>query len=467
MTVKNLLIIIFVSLFFFSCTEDNDVTVPRNLQEYITASTNNDLGNVIACAASASGNTNLSYIFYYPEAGATDIRYYEADSLNIDNQDFSKYRRKNLTKTAVFGGKLERFARSGDNENWCLVTYMLDGELHKSNPIRLKNETKPTSWTNAVTIKFPETLKPTFTWSDFGVTDNAIYFEVISEKEDDTFVSGTYTLDKIFTYFDTTNVVNNINVPLTPVNLVADTEYLFTMMAVSKDNWVNTVIQESFITRNLEEYLDFNATKTIEKATAFGASSSGSTSLSYIYYNPLVGASDMRYYETDNLAVDETDLSNYRRKKITDQATFDGALRRYSRTDTNDSWCIVTFIIDDKLYKSDPIKIKIQTRPTEWLTDITIETSERLMPKFTWLDGTFVENVKYLQVVTDKEDNFLSGTFTEEKTFQYYVDANVIDKINLETPADLIFDAEYKITVMGLSTDNWVNLVIQKTFTVE
>ena len=467
MTVKNLLIIILVSLFFFSCTEDNDITVPRNLQEYIAATSNNDLGNVIACAASANGNTSLSYIFYYPEAGATDIRYYEADNLEIDNQDFSKYRRINLAVTNVFGRKLQRFSRPGDTENWCLVTYMLNGKLHKSNPIRLKNETKPTSWTNEVTIKFPETLKPTFTWSDFGETDNAIYFEVISEKEDDTFVYGTYTLDKTFTFFDTTNVVNNINVPLTPDNLVEDKEYLFTMMAVSEDNWVNTVIEEAFIPRNLQEYLDVSSTKTIETATAFGASSSGSTNLSYIYYNPLDGASDLRYYETDNLDVDKTDLSNYRRKKITDEAAFGGALRRYSRTGTKESWSIVTFVIGNKLYKSDPIQIKIKNRPTEWVTDITIETSERLMPKFTWLDGKFVENVRYLQVITDNDNKFLSGTFTEEKTFQYYVDANVIDKINLETPADLIFDAEYKITVMGLSADNWVNLVIQKTFTVE
>ena len=467
MTVKNLLLIVFVTFFVFSCTDDTDITVPRNLQEYIDASSNNGLGDVIASAASSDGDTSLSYIYYYPEAGAEDIRYYEADSLNVDENDFSNYRRQNLTVTNIFDGKLQRFSRTGDDENWCLVTYVLDGELHKSNPIRLKNATNPTSWTNEVDIDFTETLKPTFTWSDFDVTDNVIYFEAISEVEDDSFVSGTYTLDKTFTYFDAADVEININVPITPEDLVEDTEYLFTMMAISDDNWINTVIEETFIPRNLQEYIDFNSEKTIELATAFAASSSGSESLTYIYYDHLSGASAMRYYETDDLDVDENDFSQYRRKSLTDEAVYGGELRRYSRTDTEESWCIVTFVVDDKLYKSAPVKIQIKESPTEWVTDITIDFPETLLPRFTWLDGTYLDSVEYLQVVTDSESEFLSGTFTEEKTFQYNDASNVIRNINTETPPALIFDDEYNITVMGLNANNWVNLVIQDSFIIE
>ena len=450
-----------------SCTEDNDVTVPRNLQEYLDTSSDSNLGEVIACAANANGNTSLTYVFYYPEEGATDIRYYEADSLNIDENDFSKYRRKNLTIQDVFGGKLQRFSRSGADENWCLVTYQLNGKLHKSNLIRLKNQTKSTGWTNQVDIEFTETTKPKFTWSDFGVTDNAIYFNVISEAEESKFISGTYTYDKYFQYFDTSNVVLNINVPETPDDLVEDTEYVFTMMAVSTDNWVNTVIQESFIPRNLQEYLDINATKKIENTLAFGASSSASQSTSYVYYYPLIGASDFRYYETDNVTVDETDFNNYKRKNFTDAAVFGGKLRRYSRTDDAETWAIVTYVIDDTLYKSDPIKIKNQTKPTEWISDVTIDYPQTLMPKFTWTDGNILENVQYLQMIVDSEDSFLSGTFTTEKTFQYYNNANVSSFIHTETPPALILDAQYNFTLMGLSNDNWVNLVIQKSFTAE
>ncbi|MFT4646604.1 MAG: hypothetical protein ACI8ZX_003035 [Planctomycetota bacterium] len=465
MKLKYLLFFIASSVFFFSCSEDNDITIPRNLQEYVASLSNKeDFGEVIACAASA--NSSLSYIFYYPEIGAKDIRYYEADSLNVDETDFSKYRRKDLAATAVFGGKLERFSRTDTEDNWCLVTYVLDGKLHKSNPIRLKNKTSLTGWTDIATIEYPGILTPKFTWSDFGIIDNDIYFQVISETGTDNFISGTYTYDKVFQYFDDSNIENNINVPETPEDLVADTEYLFTMMAVSADNWVNLIIQKTFILRDLQEYLDENATKTIETATAFAASSAASASVSYIYYYPLLGFSEMRYYETENTAVDENDFTNYRRINLTDEAAFGGKLRRFTRSNDEESWCIITYVVDEILYKSDPIKIKNKENPTEWITDmnVTIDTSKTLEPIFTWVDGTYIENAAYFQVFTDSESNFLSGTFTTEKTFQYYNTLNVITNINVETPPVLILNDEYKFTLMGLSEDNWVNLMIQKSF---
>jgi hypothetical protein len=453
------------SILFFSCSEDSDITTPRNLEAYVESISNKELGEVTAFAASTS--ESISYIFYYPEEGATDIRYYEADSLNVDETDFSKYRRKELTITDVFGGKLERFSRSDTEDNWCLVTYMLDGKLYKSDPIRLKIESSLTGWTDVATIEYPETLTPNFTWSDFSITDNAIYFEAISATADDEFISGTFTYDKVFNYFDASNVVQNINVPETPDSLEEDTEYLFTMMGISDDNWVNLVIQKTFILRNLQEYLDDNSDKTIKTGTAFAASSSGSESLSYIYYYPLVGFSEMRYYEMEDTSLDENDFSNYRRKDLTDAAAFGGKLRRFSRTDDEESWGIVTFVVDEVLYKSDPIKIKIETKPTEWLTEVLIEYPETLKPKFTWTDGTYLENTSYFQVITDSESSFLSGTFTTEKTFQYNNTSNVTSTINLETPETLIFDDEYKFTLMGISDDNWVNLVIQESFIVE
>ena len=392
MDFKLFLISVFASFFFLSCSEDNDVSVSRNLQEYIESSSTKDLGEVLAFAASASGSTSLSYIFYYPEKGATDIRYYEADSLDVDEKDFSNYKRQILAVENVFGGKLQRFSRSNSDENWCLITYEINGKLHKSNPIRLKNITKSTIWTDKVTIEFPNKLTPRFIWTDQGITGNETYFQVITEEEEENFLSGTFTHDTFLEYLDTTNVVANINEEETPESLVEDKEYLFTMMGISEDNWVNLVIQETFIPRNLEEYLDIHSTKTIEVATAFAASASAN--LSYIYYYPLFGTSDMRYYETESTSVDENDFSKYRRKNLSDEAVFGGKLRRYSRTNSQGSWSIITFVIGDLLYKSNPIKIKIDEKPTEWFTDenVTIDTKERLKPTFTWIDGSHNEN---------------------------------------------------------------------------
>ncbi|OBY63699.1 hypothetical protein LPB301_12945 [Polaribacter reichenbachii] len=229
---------------FFSCSEDNDITTPRNLEEYINANTNRELDEVIACAASEDNNTSLTNIFYYPIEGATEIKYFETESTDVDEKDFSNYRRELLTSSDVFGGKLEKFSRSDSEEAWCIVTFLTNGKLHKSNPIRLKNETSSTIWEEEVTIDQTESTMPKFTWSEFGTTDNAIFFQVISD-EDDEFISGTYTYDNYFQFYDTSNVVLNINT-VTPENLVVDNTYSFTLMAVSEDNWVNLVIQNQF-----------------------------------------------------------------------------------------------------------------------------------------------------------------------------------------------------------------------------
>ena len=175
----------------------------------------------------------------------------------------------------------------------------------------------------------------------------------------------------------------------------------------------------------------------------------------------------MRFYETENTSVDKTNFANYRRKSLTNTTVFGDKLRRFSRTSSLEVWGIVTFIIGDEFYVSKPIKIQNQSKPTEWLTEIDYDTSERLMPKFTWTDGLRAENESYFEAMVSISDEFLSGTFTNEKQFQYYNSANVISDINTETPPELVLAATYNFTVMGISEDNWLNLVIQTTFIAE
>lgn len=247
---KNCLVLFVIIITCFSCSEDNDITTPRNLEDYVLLfSEDIEKEGVIACAANANGNPSSTNIFYYPVEDATDIRYYEADSLNItDENNFSNYRKRLLTSTAVFGGKLARFSRSGSDETWSIVTYVLEGKLHISSPIRHKNETSETVYTDVVTIANKSTLMPTFTWSDFGILDNNIYFQVLSDEEDN-FISGIYTNEKTFTYYDVSNTDQNLIINTeTPDDLVLGTTYNFTLMGVSSDNWVNLIIEDEFVT---------------------------------------------------------------------------------------------------------------------------------------------------------------------------------------------------------------------------
>jgi len=467
MAIRSFIVVLCISI-FYSCSEDTDVIVPRNLEEYRATFGDQDFGNVIACAATQNGNASLTNVFYYPEDGASDIRYYEAESIDDDSLDYTKYRRQNLDASNVFGGKLQRFLRNSSSENWAIVTYVVAGKLHISNPIRIKNNSKPTVYQDEVGITYPSTLTPRFTWEDNAVDDNDIYFQVISQNINnvDEFISGTYTNDNFFQYYDTSNVVLNIT-DGTPQDLEIDTEYNFTLMDVSDDNWVNLIIEDSFVPLSLQEYLDLNTVNTTEEITSFAGSANQNDELSYIYFDPPTNSRAFKYYETDSINVDETDFNNYRRKVLTDDAVFGAQLRRFSREEERESWYVITYEFDEVVYKSSPIRLRNATQPTVWETDITIEYPQTLEPRFTWDNFGTTNNDLFLHVLLGPNNTFISGVYTQQNTFQYYDTSDIVDTLNSDTPPDLSFDTQYICNVLGISNDNWVNLSIQRSFTAE
>lgn len=241
--IKKITLILFLSI-CVSCTKEKVEIVPQNLQEYLNINSGLIADEVIACAASDKIDATTSYIFYYPVLGASEIQYFETDNTNINEKDFSLYKKRTLQKEGVFNGYLERFVRNDVKEVWSIVTYKTDGKLHKSNPIRLKHQSKRTEWNNKVTTNFTENTSPKFSWEDGIHKENEIYFQVVSDFENN-LLSGTYTYDKWFKYYQLDNVVLNVTTEKPPV-LVINTDYNFTMMGVSLDNWVNLVIEKKF-----------------------------------------------------------------------------------------------------------------------------------------------------------------------------------------------------------------------------
>lgn len=459
------LLLLFLAL---SCTQDNDVLVSRNLQQFVEENNNVQLESVNAFAANAASNTNLVYIFYYPEEGATNVRYYELTDPSLDKTDFVNYRRQSLNSETVFGGKLARFTRSSSIESWCLVTYFLDGELKISSPVKLENTSNSTQYSDEVTINYKTITEPNFSWEDTAVSEKDVYFQVISDEENN-FISGTYTTDNFFQYYDISNVTLNINTE-TPAELEEDEIYNFTMMLVNADNWVNLIIEEQFIPRNLEEYIANNNDKEILDIFAFGSSANGNIETTLIYYQPVEGAFDFRYYETESTAasINKNDFSNYRRKNLSSTIVLGNQFRRFSNNSSDEVWCVVTYRTENALYISDPIKTKNKSDATDWTTAVAINTAERLQPVFTWQDDTSVANTLYFQVFTTEDNSFLSGTFTTEKTFQYYNEANTVNQnIHTIAPPDLVLDNQYKFSLFGISEDNWANLIIQNNFIAE
>ena len=234
-------IIVSISV-LMSCSKDNDDRVLNTLESYVF-NKSFETGAVIACAAS-DADTNAVLTFYYPEEGASNIRFYETENAQVDKSDFSNYRQVSLQGEPFFNGYLEKFTQSSSNEKWIIVSFEFDNEIKLSNPIRSKQISKPTVWNDAVTINQDVSKMPNFMWEDDAFGDNAIYFQVISDEQNN-LLSGTYTYDNHFQYYNTTNVILNVTTQTPPTLIVGD-DYNFTLMDVSEDNWVNLVIQKMF-----------------------------------------------------------------------------------------------------------------------------------------------------------------------------------------------------------------------------
>ncbi len=245
------LIFLLVIVSFFSCSK-NDELQETILADFIELNNNLELADLIACAGGKAdglfgAGSEPTAVFFYPIEGATDFRYFEAENV-ADSLDFSKYVAKDLIAEPIFNGYLWKFNNIPfTGERMGVVTYRTPGKLHTCTPIRQKTSTKPTEVNPDLGNVLEEGVTPTFTWEDGEIKESVIYFQVISD-EDDNFISGTYTFEKNFTFYDLSNVVLNITDTTALPVLVPNKAYKFTMMGVSEDNWVNLLIQKDFTT---------------------------------------------------------------------------------------------------------------------------------------------------------------------------------------------------------------------------
>lgn len=199
--------------------------------------------NVIACAAS-NENDGLVSIYLYPRDGASNLRYFETETAEVDKNDFSNYIEYTVPLLNVFNGYLKRFEVGASQEKWVIVTFDELDKTHLSNPIRLKQNTKPTEYLPQNVLVDDSSNMPNFSWEDGRYDDTKIYFQVVSDAQNN-LLSGTYTSEKMFQYYQLDNVVLNIT-KIAPPTLKNDTSYNFTLLAVSEDNWVNLFSEISF-----------------------------------------------------------------------------------------------------------------------------------------------------------------------------------------------------------------------------
>lgn len=201
------------------------------------------LDNVIACAA-LNENNDLISVFLFPRPGVTNIQYFETENSTVDKNDFTNYTSLDFPLIDVFNGFLKKFEVASSEEKWVIVSFDEEGKTHLSNPIRLKQKTKPTEYLPQNVSVDASSNMPVFSWIDGRFDDTKIYFEVLTDS-DNNFLSGTYTFEKTFQYYKLNNVVLNITKG-TPPTLMQNETYNFSMLAVSEDNWVNLFTEVEF-----------------------------------------------------------------------------------------------------------------------------------------------------------------------------------------------------------------------------
>lgn len=237
---------VIICLIVNACTSDDNAELvlinDTILSQFLSAVVHEE-DAVIACAASSEKNTNLVNVYFYPEEGASQFKLYETNESEIEGKDFSRYNFINLETKPLFNGAL-RFFETTSNAAWFTVVYQVEDVVKVATPIRNKKSNQPSQWVNEVNINQQETGMPLFSWDILSEENNAIFFEVLTTESSD-LISGTYTYNNQFQYYKLDNVVLNIT-PNTPSNLISGNNYIFTVMDVSIDNWVNQVIMTPF-----------------------------------------------------------------------------------------------------------------------------------------------------------------------------------------------------------------------------
>lgn len=237
---------LFIFLVFTSCVTNDDVDIvfdeEANLSDFLIDKTYIK-DAVIACAASTQSDRSIVNVYFYPEEGATNFRLYESNSNVANGKDFSKYIHNNAQSEPFFNGAL-RFFEVNSNSAWFTVVYDLGETIKLATPIKNKKNPQPTLWTSDIEIDQQQPTMPLFTWDVNSEENNAIFFQVLANDNLD-LLSGTYTNENKFQYYKLDNVVLNIT-QNTPPELVLGNNYIFTIMDVSLDNWVNEVIMATF-----------------------------------------------------------------------------------------------------------------------------------------------------------------------------------------------------------------------------
>lgn len=234
----------------------------------------------------------------------------------------------------------------------------------------------------------------------------------------------------------------------------------FLLVSCFADNEVPIIFNDPY---NLSENL-VDKVFIEHEVIACAASDELAADIVNVYFYPKENSKDFKLYESFNNQPD--DFTSYQLVQENSEPFFQGALRVF-KVQSRSNYFIVTYELDGLIEISTPIRSKLYTQPTLWTNSLDINQEDPLMPQFSWDVNSIENNAIFFEVLSTKDFELLSGTYTQENKFQYYNLNNVVLNITPNDPPDLIKGETYVFTVMDVSVDNWVNEVITTSFVAE
>ncbi len=264
------LLTIIISFFFFVSCDNFEIqpvepNVPRpftapqvgqSLENFIAVNALTvQADSLIACAFSGdhgflpTGMTGEARVLAYSYLPGVDFLYFRSTDELSAATDLSHYEFDpgNGTRPVANGffEVLPTESPAAGDEELFIVAFVSGAKVYVSNPISVKGTDLPTaSFPEELSTDLAQPRNPAFSWPD-APGDNVIFFHLLTDI-DGNVVSGTYSTENTFSYYDLANVVLNVSPGTPPASLSTGNTHRMTIMGVGSNNWVNFIRDATF-----------------------------------------------------------------------------------------------------------------------------------------------------------------------------------------------------------------------------
>jgi hypothetical protein len=187
-------------------------------------------------------------VFYLPPENSTEYKYFESDKYNINVNDLTTFYEKKLESIAEFSGSFIRFLHpSLDFPRWARISCKKNGQILISNAFMINTMSDSTKYCpGLLAFDFDRPTQPLFSWYNDTIPGTSMYLQLLSGADQE-IISGTFTTDHYFQFYDLSNVIRNIH-DVTPLPVLTKGQICtFTLMGLGPDYWVEMMSDTTFM----------------------------------------------------------------------------------------------------------------------------------------------------------------------------------------------------------------------------